>query len=111
MSQIDIVITNYNRSLLVQRAIKSILDQTFTDFKLYVYDDGSDDDSIASIEKTFAADSRCYLIKGSHTGVSGTAKNFGAFAGSSPYLAFVDSDDYIVLTTLSEIFTSYFSFL
>jgi len=42
--KIDILMPTYNRFNLVQRAIRSVLQQTSPDWELWVYDDGSDYD-------------------------------------------------------------------
>jgi glycosyltransferase involved in cell wall biosynthesis len=42
---ISLVMTTYNRERYVGAAIESVLQQTFTDFELLLWDDGSDDRS------------------------------------------------------------------
>ena len=42
---VTIYITNYNYGDFINNAIKSVLDQTYTDFELIIIDDGSSDDS------------------------------------------------------------------
>ncbi|MDX2097779.1 MAG: glycosyltransferase family 2 protein, partial [Leptolyngbyaceae cyanobacterium bins.59] len=45
MPTVSILITTYNRSKLLKRAIDSVLAQSFQDFELVVIDDHSTDDT------------------------------------------------------------------
>lgn len=45
MESISIVLPCYNHGKYVAEAIQSVLDQTYKDFNLYVFDNGSEDDS------------------------------------------------------------------
>ena len=47
---ISVVITNYNYSQYIEKAIQSICEQTYPNIELLIYDDGSTDQSIAVIE-------------------------------------------------------------
>lgn len=104
MSRIDIIITNYNRSTLVDKTIASVLNQTFRDFTLIVVDDGSTDNSLDVIYKATENDPRCMVIDIPHCGIPGNVKNSGASMGQSPYITFVDSDDTLLPTALEEVF-------
>jgi glycosyltransferase involved in cell wall biosynthesis len=46
----SVIIANYNRADLLEQAIQSVLDQTYQDFELVVFDDGSHDHSYDVIE-------------------------------------------------------------
>lgn len=52
MPKVSVVLTSYNHAAFVAAAIKSVLNQTFTDFELLIVDDGSQDNS-QDIIKTF----------------------------------------------------------
>lgn len=107
MAAVDVVITNYNRSAMVQNAILSVLKQTFTDFMLYVVDDGSTDDSLKVIHSMCDRDPRCCVIESAHIGLNGSVKDMGASHGTSPYLTFVDSDDTIAINALDEVMKAF----
>ena len=48
---IDIILCCYNSEKYIKTCINSILNQTFTDFKLYIFDDNSTDNTIEIIIK------------------------------------------------------------
>jgi glycosyltransferase involved in cell wall biosynthesis len=73
----------------LERAINSVLGQTFTDFELIVVDDGSTD-STPDLLKKFQ--DRLIAIHQEHSGVS-AARNTGIQNSSGQLLAFLDSDD------------------
>ena len=52
LPKVSVILTSYNHAAYVAAAIKSVLNQTFTDFELLIVDDGSQDNS-RDIIKTF----------------------------------------------------------
>ncbi|CAG4999658.1 hypothetical protein DYBT9275_02273 [Dyadobacter sp. CECT 9275] len=87
----SVIIPLYNKASYIERAIKSVLDQSFADFEVIVIDDGSTDDSPAKL-KCFT-DPRLRLIPQPNLGVS-TARNNGVKEARFDYVAFLDSDDW-----------------
>ena len=51
--KVSVILSSYNHEKYIAQAIQSVLDQTFTDFELLIYDDGSTDNS-REVIKTFA---------------------------------------------------------
>ena len=88
---ISVVIPTYNRVLLLQKAIASVLAQTYTHWELIVVDDGSTDDTAEIIYSL--KDSRIHLLALPHSGNIASLRNAGAKAGSGEWIAFLDSDD------------------
>ena len=43
--KIDIIIPNYNKGMYLSAAINSVINQTYKNWKLYIIDDNSYDDS------------------------------------------------------------------
>jgi glycosyltransferase involved in cell wall biosynthesis len=80
----------YNAGKYIAEAIESVLQQTFTDFKLLIIDDGSTDDT-AEIIRSFS-DKRIRLIRQSHHGIA-AALNKGLSNATSEYIARFDADD------------------
>ncbi len=91
MAQIAVILPAYNRAHLLERAIESVLIQSFADFVLYVVDDGSTDSTKNLLQKWEQHPKLKYFFK-KHEGVS-AARNFGVSMSTEPYLCFLDSDD------------------
>jgi len=89
-SRVSAIITTWNRSPLLKKAIASVLAQTFTDFELLVLDNGSTDDT-PEIVKGFA-DSRLRYIKHQPLGIS-AARNLGVREAKGEFVGFLDDDD------------------
>ncbi len=88
---IDVIIPVFNRSHLVERAIDSVLAQSFKHFNLFIVDDGSTDD-FASVLKKYSHDSRVIFLRQENKGVS-AARNYGISHSNSEWIALLDSDD------------------
>lgn len=89
--RVSVVIPAYNRAGLVDKAIASVLAQTFNDFGLIVVDDGSTDGTGSAVESY--QDARVKLIKLPRRGGQSAARNAGIEASRGEWIAFLDSDD------------------
>ena len=90
MAQVDIVIPLYNKAQCVARAVGSIQQQTMTDWRLIVVDDGSTDEGPDIVRRI--DDDRIEIITQTNQG-PGAARNAGIARATSGYLAFLDADD------------------
>ena len=88
--KISVIIPTYNRAHLVTRAVESVLRQTHLPAEIIVVDDGSQDDTQ---ERLAAFAPQVRVIYQSNQGVA-VARDTGIKAATSPWLAFLDSDDY-----------------
>lgn len=88
---ITIITPTYNRAVLVQTTIRSILDQTYQDWELIIVDDGSTDDTEQAIQP-FLADGRIKYIKKKNSGQADSL-NAGAVHAQGDFITFLDSDD------------------
>lgn len=89
---VSVVIPTYNRSVMICRALRSVLVQTFRDFEIVVVDDASTDDTAAAINREFQ-DTRIRYLKLSTNVGAGEARNHGVRAAAGTFIAFLDSDD------------------
>ena len=85
------MIPTYNRIALLQKAILSVIGQTYDNWELIVVDDGSTDDTARVIRSM--EDPRITIIEVPHCGHIGNLRNTGAWAGRGMWIAFLDSDD------------------
>ncbi len=89
--KVSIIIPTYNRAGMVQQAIASVLAQTYTDFECIVVDDGSPDDTQASLQSLVAA-GRIRYVRQANAGLS-AARNHGIRVARGAYITFLDDDD------------------
>lgn len=103
MPAISIITPVYNVEVYLRKCIDSILNQTFTDFELFIVDDGSTDSCGVIADEYAAIDSRVYAIHKQNGGAP-SARNAGLARASGKYLYFPDSDDWIEPTYLQDMF-------
>lgn len=88
----SVIIPLYNKAPYVEKALGSVLSQTFHDFELIVVNDGSKDDSLAVAQRVLAGTS-AIVINQENAGVS-VARNNGVAASNGDYICFLDADDW-----------------
>jgi glycosyltransferase involved in cell wall biosynthesis len=87
----SVIIPLYNKENYIENTLKSVLEQTFTDFEIIIVNDDSTDNSL-EIVKRFD-DSRITIIEQQNAGVSAT-RNLGIEKASGKLIALLDADDY-----------------
>jgi filamentous hemagglutinin family protein len=98
---VSLVITTFNRKEFLARAIASVLCQSYTNFELVIWDDGSTDDSVALAESYARQDLRVQVIAAPHWGrVPALRKAIAQTKGQ--YLGWIDSDDWLHPHALAE---------
>jgi glycosyltransferase involved in cell wall biosynthesis len=85
-----VILPCYNRAWCLQRAVGSVLYQTFSDWELIVVNDGSTD---GSADLLAAYGERITVLHQENRGVS-AARNTGIAHARGDLVAFLDSDDY-----------------
>lgn len=91
---VSIIIPAYNAETTITRCIKSIQNQTYTNFEVIVINDGSTDKTADIVSQICTTDDRIRLCSQANNGVS-CARNVGLSYAAGKYIIFVDSDDYI----------------
>ena len=92
---ISIIIPVFNRAQYLPKCLDSILNQTLSDIEVICVDDGSTDDSLATLQAYASKDDRVKVITlPQNSGVS-VARNKGIEHATGEFLAFVDSDDFV----------------
>ena len=97
---ISVIIPTYNRAKELKRAVESVLNQDYTNFDLWIIDDGSTDETSKLIEEFKKDHSKgdkdlkptIHYIKTENQGVS-AARNVGIHHSKGDWCAFLDSDD------------------
>jgi glycosyltransferase involved in cell wall biosynthesis len=89
MPLVSVIIPTFNRADVIERAVGSVLSQTFRDFELIVVDDGSTDQTDSILCRHIP---HITTIHQTNKGVA-AARNAGILHASGELLAFLDSDD------------------
>lgn len=92
--KLSIIVPVYNREKSIERCIKSIMNQTYTNIEIIIVDDGSKDNTPKICKELQKKDKRIKYIQQKNSGVA-EARNTGLVESSGNYIGFVDSDDYI----------------
>lgn len=106
--KISVIVPVYNVEKYLSKCIESILAQTFTDFELLLVDDGSTDGSGEICDEYAGKDVRVKVFHTENRGVS-AARNLGIREASADWICFVDSDDWVEETYLSDLYCEGFS--
>jgi len=90
MPKVSVIIPTYSYSKYIEKAINSVLAQTYRDFEIIVVDDGSTDNTRKIIETKYKDKVRYFYQE--NKGAS-AARNKGIKESKGEYLAFLDQDD------------------
>jgi len=90
MPAISIIIPAYNAERTILETIKSVQQQTFSDFELIVINDGSRDRTLKILEDV--KDERITVFSYENAGVS-IARNRGITHATGDFISFIDADD------------------
>lgn len=91
---ITVVVPVYNVEPYVEKCVKSICGQTYTNLDIILVDDGSTDTSGQICDKLATQDSRIRVLHTENHGLS-AARNAGIDIAKGTLIGFVDSDDWI----------------
>lgn len=90
MVRVSVVIPTYNRTHLLERAIRSVIHQNFNDYEIIVVDDGSDANTKGVLSKF---ENKIELISHDVNKGGAAARNTGINQAKGEYIAFLDDDD------------------
>jgi len=92
MSLVSIILPVYNRQAYIQRAIDSVINQSYKEWELITIDDGSEDASASVLQSYTAQSPRIRTIYQTHQSLS-AARNNGIKNSKGDFITFLDSDD------------------
>lgn len=88
---VSVIIPTYNRAHLIEKAVRSVLAQTYRNLEVIVVDDASTDGTEETVRKI--SDSRVRYVRLPHNSGACAARNEGIRLAEGAYIAFNDSDD------------------
>lgn len=93
--KVSIIVPVYNAGQYIERCLKSVYTQTYSNFEVLLIDDGSMDQSGAICDRYAGKDHRFCVIHQKNQGVS-AARNKGLELAKGEYIVFIDADDFVV---------------
>lgn len=100
---ISIIIPVFNVERWLARAVASLQAQMFTDFELFLVDDGSTDGSGKLCDQLAEQDARIQVIHQQNAGAA-AARNTAIARARGEYLYFMDGDDHCDATMLADMY-------
>ena len=91
---ISVIVPVYMVSDYLDRCIKSLIIQKYSNFELILVDDGSPDDCSLKCDEWTEKDARIKVIHKPNGGQA-EARNYGMKIARGEFVSFIDSDDYV----------------
>ena len=101
---ISVIVPIYNVEKYLEKCIKSIQDQDYTNLDIVLVDDGSSDSSGKIADSFCEVDSRIRVVHKANSGVS-SARNTGLSVAKGKYICFIDGDDYVASDYVSYLYS------
>lgn len=98
---ISIIVPVYKVESYLDKCVESLLCQTYDNYEILLIDDGSPDACPQICDKYAAENANIIAYHKSNNGLS-EARNFGVRKANGDYIAFVDSDDYVEPSYISD---------
>jgi glycosyltransferase involved in cell wall biosynthesis len=92
MPRVTVLMPTFKQASFIRRAIDSLLAQTLNDWELIILDDGSPDQTVELVQ-SYLEDARIQYRRWDENRGLGAALNAGLELSSSPYIAYLPSDD------------------
>lgn len=97
---VTIIIPTYKRAEYIQRAIESILNQTYEDYEIIVVDDNDENSeyrkSMQNIMQKYEEYDNITYVKHKENKNGAAARNTGIRLAKGDYITFLDDDDYFL---------------
>lgn len=100
---ISVIVPIYNVENELDRCLDSIINQTYQNLEIILVNDGSTDNSKSICDEYLKKDNRIIYIEQKNQGLS-AARNTGILKAKGDYYIFIDSDDYINLNFVLELY-------
>ena len=91
---VSIIIPVHNCEEYIDKCVRAVKAQTYTDWELILVDDASTDDSLEIMRRFPAEDARISVLSNSVSLGAGPTRNKGIDAARGEYIMFIDADDF-----------------
>ena len=97
---VSIIVRTYNRAHCLNKALDSIINQTYSNWEVILVDNHSTDGTFELVNKYREERIRTYLIN--NDGIIAASTNLGLHHSRGEYIAFLDSDDWWLPSKLEQ---------
>lgn len=101
--RLTVIVPVFNDESNVVRCLESLFNQTFSDMKIIVVNDASTDNTLA-ILNAYQQRHEFRIINMRKNSGAGYCRNVGILAADTPYVTFVDSDDWVDVSAYTKCF-------
>ena len=105
MPLVSVVIPTHNRSIMLRRALDSVLNQSYENIEIIISDDGSTDDTQEML--TIYSDNRIKIYKNDVARGACNARNNAINMATGTYVTFLDDDDEYLPTRIEDMVNVY----
>lgn len=102
---VSVIIPVYNVENYLERCVRSVLMQSYSDYEVILVDDGSTDRSGIICDHLASTDPRIRVFHKENGGVC-SARNMGIENAKGEYVYFADSDDELIIECLSILYNN-----
>ena len=104
LPKVSVIIPIYNVREYLEKAITSVVNQTFKELEIICVNNGASEEEALIINKFASEDSRIKVITFEQNQGYGKAVNAGIESASGEYIAILESDDYINNNAFEELY-------
>ena len=90
---VSIITPSFNSEKFISDTIKSVQNQTYSNWEMIIIDDFSQDKTVKMVQNFMDEDIRIYLIQLNKNSGAAKARNIGIEKISGKYMTFIDADD------------------
>lgn len=102
-AEISVIVPIYKVEQYLEECVDSLIEQTYKNIEIILVDDGSPDNCGAICDRYAEQDDRIQVIHKKNGGLS-DARNAGLDIASGEYVLFIDSDDYVSVDMVEELY-------
>ncbi len=106
-AKVSVIIPTHSRKEMLNRAIQSVLNQTYPNIEIVVVDDASTDDTPQFVQQLKEEKSNILYLRNDVSQGACGARNRGIAEASGKYIALLDDDDEYLPTALTELVGAY----
>ena len=101
--KVSVIVPAYNVQKYIRKCLDSLVNQTLKNYEVIIVNDGSTDTTQAIINE-YVSKYPCLKTYEKENGGMSSARNYALKYATGEYIAFVDSDDYVELNFLEEMY-------